>query len=748
MKKFIFFVLGIFFTFGISFAQIRVACIGNSITAGTVVGANNSYPAFLQTLLGIGYAVHNDGVSGTTMLKSGDSPYWTNGMLSDVFSFLPNTITVMLGTNDTKSQNWDAHYQSFKADYEAMIDTLNGIASHPKIWLILPVPVISTNYGINDTALQKILVVIRQIAAKKNLSVIDANTPLKAFPQYFSDGVHPNAAGEDTIAHIVYRALMSPDTGASEDYSQWSKSMQLIINTSAAGYGINSNLAGFPYLVRLGKKDFNFSEANANGNDVRFSNAAGAALAYEIERWDTGSQNAAIWVRVDTIRGNNATQYITMYWGKSDALSRSKGSTVFDTSSGFAGVWQLNTAGAGKRPDATYFNDSALSKGTIHSSGGIIGGCDSFVSANKTYNMVVSGINLANRSFTLMAWSRLDETVPAGNRIIISQGSPVADSGLHFGFNAAAGKYTLRFYNDDLDQAVPFTGGTNWHLVAGSYNASDKKQILYIDGVQDNFRAANSNYVGNGALGIGAILFKTLNTDYFDGTLDEVVIANAVRSPDWIRLCYLTQKLMPQSLPTIRYPNRNIVIAVSSDTIAQMITPIIPVTTGIIDSFAISSALPSYMLFDTRTGIISGLPLDTCTDKTYYVRAYNALGFSQDTISLTVSQQGVSVLKERGKTSTPCLVGVRRAETPKVVFFMPSSAGIRELLFFVYDCRGAIVWSSRLDASRLHSGVQTLGIDHSNGTTISSGVYFLRMMDADPSGRTALTGMIRFTTLR
>jgi lysophospholipase L1-like esterase len=199
----------VLFFAGSSIAQIKVACIGNSITAGTAVGANNSYPAFLQTLLGSRYAVHNDGVSATTMLKNGDTPYWKNGMLNDVFSFLPAIITIKLGTNDTKPQNWDNNYQYFKRDYGAMIDTLNLIATHPKIWLILPVPVFSTNYGIRDSALRKIIPIIKQIASERGLPVIDANTPLKMFPNYFADGVHPSAAGEDTIAHIIYRALTS-----------------------------------------------------------------------------------------------------------------------------------------------------------------------------------------------------------------------------------------------------------------------------------------------------------------------------------------------------------------------------------------------------------------------------------------------------------------------------------------------------------------------------------------------------------
>lgn len=32
-----------------------------------------------QTMLGNSYSVSNFGVSGTTMLKNGDSPYWSTG---------------------------------------------------------------------------------------------------------------------------------------------------------------------------------------------------------------------------------------------------------------------------------------------------------------------------------------------------------------------------------------------------------------------------------------------------------------------------------------------------------------------------------------------------------------------------------------------------------------------------------------------------------------------------------------------
>ena len=193
--------------------KIKIACIGNSITYGYGVDWNESYPYRLQELFGTDeYTVENDGVNSLTLLKNGDNPYYRNGKLPEVFTFQPDIITIKLGTNDTKPQNWDLHHQEFKADYLWLIDTLSGMASRPTIWLLLPVPVfrnpIGERWGIRDSIVRKIIPLIEEVADERELPVIDMYTPLQQFPEYFSvDGVHPDAAGLDTIAHIIYRTL-------------------------------------------------------------------------------------------------------------------------------------------------------------------------------------------------------------------------------------------------------------------------------------------------------------------------------------------------------------------------------------------------------------------------------------------------------------------------------------------------------------------------------------------------------------
>lgn len=188
-------------------AQVKVACVGNSITEGW--NGNPSYVPTLQKLLGPEFIVQNDGVSGTTCLKMGDVPYWTKGLLDQTIKFHADIITIMLGTNDTKPQNWNSYGSEFESDYYALIDTLSNSNHDAKIFLVIPVPVWENPYGIRNKILKLEIPIIMEIAEEKGLIIIDANTPLLNYREYFGDGVHPNSAGADTIASLIYSGISS-----------------------------------------------------------------------------------------------------------------------------------------------------------------------------------------------------------------------------------------------------------------------------------------------------------------------------------------------------------------------------------------------------------------------------------------------------------------------------------------------------------------------------------------------------------
>ena len=122
-----------------------------------------------------------------------------------------------------------------------------------------------------------------------------------------------------------------------EDYTQWQYSNNINLNTTPSGAGVDTSLSNFPVLIRLTSNNFNFSQAQDSGQDIRFSKSDGAHLPYQVERWDRSNQLAEIWVQADTVYGNNGTQYFTMYWGNSGRPDTSKVRPCVQTANGFAG---------------------------------------------------------------------------------------------------------------------------------------------------------------------------------------------------------------------------------------------------------------------------------------------------------------------------------------------------------------------------------------------------------------------------
>ncbi len=188
--------------------EIKIACVGNSITEGYGIRwqSKSSYPVMLDSILGAGYAVMNLGRSATTLSKKGDFPYWTCKEFYDVFVFNPDIIIIKLGTNDTKSQNWNA--KNFVSDYQALIDTFRTIPARPKIYICLPVLVYKDVWGITDSVVRTgVIPAIKSIAKVNNLPVIDLYTQMSNQSENFPDGVHPNEKGAKYMAEIIAKAI-------------------------------------------------------------------------------------------------------------------------------------------------------------------------------------------------------------------------------------------------------------------------------------------------------------------------------------------------------------------------------------------------------------------------------------------------------------------------------------------------------------------------------------------------------------
>ena len=188
---------------------IRIACIGDSITYGASIKNRDRdcYPAQLGRMLGEKWQARNFGVSGATLLKKGDLPYWNQQAFKDALAYDPHVVIIKLGTNDTKPQNWK-YKDQFVRDYADMIDSFAELPSSPRIWICQPVPAYGERWGISETKIKnEVIPLINRIARKKNVPVIDLFGPLSDKPELFPDRIHPNAEGAHGIAGEIYAVL-------------------------------------------------------------------------------------------------------------------------------------------------------------------------------------------------------------------------------------------------------------------------------------------------------------------------------------------------------------------------------------------------------------------------------------------------------------------------------------------------------------------------------------------------------------
>ena len=182
---------------------VRVACVGDSITRGTL------YTIDLWQLLGPNYVVGDFGVGGVTVSLNSDSPYRNTTAFQIAQQFKPDLVIVMLGTNDARTNVIESN-TAFVNDYVTLLTELQSLASKPKMWIVQPPPIFNNTANISPEYFsQNVIPSIKQAANDLNLPLIDAYAPLLDHSEYFPDGVHPDNNGANIIANAIYSELNS-----------------------------------------------------------------------------------------------------------------------------------------------------------------------------------------------------------------------------------------------------------------------------------------------------------------------------------------------------------------------------------------------------------------------------------------------------------------------------------------------------------------------------------------------------------
>jgi hypothetical protein len=334
----------------------------------------------------------------------------------------------------------------------------------------------------------------------------------------------------------------------------WEYSQKVTLNTSASGAGITGTLYNFPVLIRLSSANFKFAQSNQQGNDLRFISSKGSVLPYEIEQWDSISQRASLWVKLDTIRGNDSRQSIMMFWGSD--TSRNVDKEVFDTVAGFQGTWHLGDSGTSCK-DATPNNYNGLSPEAERplNEPGLIGNCKRFdgvsdyVTVPNTSN---SSLNFgATDAYTVSAWVSLD-TIDNMAQLIVAKGyAQYFLRCTYFPSNTPLWEFSEFSSANTWDACTTSAVARQWVLLTGIRNGNS--QMLYRNGVAVStvpnvYQSTTLTRNTSQDVTIGRFMERvTLPGEissycFFKGSIDEVRIEKGARSADWIRLCYMNQR--------------------------------------------------------------------------------------------------------------------------------------------------------------------------------------------------------------
>ncbi|HUJ53799.1 MAG TPA: DUF2341 domain-containing protein [Steroidobacteraceae bacterium] len=315
----------------------------------------------------------------------------------------------------------------------------------------------------------------------------------------------------------------------------WAYRKEIDFDLTPKGADIPGAPTDVPILIRLSLANFQyFNDAKPDGSDFRFLGADDKTpLKFHIERFDPQDQIALVWVRVPHLTGGANSDKVFLYYGNKNATSAADAAGTYDTSQ----VLDYHFAAAKGAPqDATTYKSEPSAFDAEAAPASLIGSGVKF-SGSQTISIPASGaLHLAaGKGLTLSAWVRID--APQTDADL----AQLADQGRELVLGIAGTQALARYAGGGAPVSITQSGQLTtgeWHHLA--LRIGDGRLTLFVDGVDAGHADADAQEIA-GVLTIGGSVAKS---NYFTGQVDELEVANSVRSADWLKAAARSQGIV------------------------------------------------------------------------------------------------------------------------------------------------------------------------------------------------------------
>jgi hypothetical protein len=318
---------------------------------------------------------------------------------------------------------------------------------------------------------------------------------------------------------------------------------------------VDSDLYGFPVLLDIYDADLRF-DVQSDGDDILFVKDAWI-LPHEIELFEQSYNSThghlVAWVRTDL--SASIDTIIAMYYGNPNNENQENPAVLWGSS--IVGTWHLGESGTGAADE--YWDSSPYSN---HGQGGegiadevptII---DGKIGYGQDFDGSVDLVSIGNShtlqpsEITWSAWVRRTSSWTSKRMALfytktawngpgwyvqvddVSTGGPSIPRDL---LMVVDGSNFFTYNGVPLDTLYPLN---EWVHLAASFDSSTNAMALYVNGIAQPLQT----------FGVPDSITSTSDTKYipnnsgnYVGSMDEVHVANKVRSPDWILTEYRNQ---------------------------------------------------------------------------------------------------------------------------------------------------------------------------------------------------------------